>query len=323
MNYQKIPGSNCSICSVIIETRNCSAHCANVGAKYTYIVFNMKNKHFIQPSIIMILVLITGILIGVNLDNSPEDNTSDLSPGMRAEPGELQQTISIAHAEEHSHQSIVEQLEAETNARKVLEKTISDLQLQISELGSNLQHSNVTNTPGSASQTQNSSQWFNEEVMLSTGLSEAEIMEIKNQYETTEMEKLYLRDRAIRENWIGTERYTNELSELNNRFDSFRSQTDNNVYETLLFATGQSNRVIIQDVMQNSPASQAGIKTGDYLLQYGDTRIYSAFDLRRAISDGESGEEVKIELSRDGSGLSVYMLRGPMGIRMESTSVQP
>ena len=75
--------------------------------------------------------------------------------------------------------------------------------------------------------------------------------------------------------------------------------------------------------MQNSPASQAGIKTGDFLLQYGETRIYSAFDLRRAITDGEAGEEVKVELNRQGTTSTVYLPRGPMGIRMDSTSVQP
>jgi len=291
--------------------------------QHTFIVLNMKNTPFIQPAIIVILIFIVGILAGINFDNSRKNNAGNQSPDMQADSSELQQTIATTHTEADLHQPILEQLEVASNARKKLEKSITDLQLQISELNANLHNSNVTNTPDTANQTQSSTRWFNEEAMLSTGLSEAEIMEIKNQYETIEMEKLYLRDRAIRENWIGTERYTNELSALNGRFDSFRGQTNDNVYESLLYATGQSNRVVVQDVMQNSPASQAGIKAGDFLVQYGETRIFSAFDLRRAITDGEAGEEVKIELNRNGIGSTVYMPRGPMGIRMESTSVQP
>jgi len=283
----------------------------------------MKKIHFIQPAIIVILVFIIGILIGAKFDSSRAINTGNQSPDMQAGASELQQTIATAHSEADLHRPILERLEVESNARKELEKSISDLKLQISELNASLQNSNVMNTSDSANQAPGSNRWFNEKAMISTGLSEAEITEIKNQYETIEMEKLYLRDRAIRENWIGTERYTKELTELNGRFDSFRSQTSDNVYESLLFATGQSNRVVVQDVMQNSPASQAGIKTGDFLLQYGETRIYSAFDLRRAITDGEAGEEVKVELNRQGTTSTVYLPRGPMGIRMDSTSVQP
>ena len=283
----------------------------------------MKNTHFIQPTIIVILIFIIGILIGAKFNDSRENNSENQLPDSQVDTSELQQPIATAHSETDLHQPIHKQLEIESNARKELEKSISDLKLQISELKTSLQNSSVTNTRDSASQIQSSNRWFNEKAMLSTGLSAAEITEIKNQYETIEREKLYLRDRAIRENWIGTERYTKELAELNGRFDSFRSQTSENVYESLLFATGQSNRVVIQDVMQNSPASQAGIKTGDFLLQYGESRIYSAFDLRRAITDGEAGEEVKIELIRNGTASTVYMPRGPMGIRMESTSVQP
>ncbi len=283
----------------------------------------MKNTHFIQPAIIVALVFIIGILLGTKFDSPRENNTGSQSPDMQAGASELQQTTATAHTDADLHQPILEQLAVESNARKELEKSLTDLELQVSELNSHLQNSNVTNTRDSASQTQSSNRWFNEKAMLSTGLSEAEITEIKNKYETIEMEKLYLRDRAIRENWIGTERYTRELTELNGRFDSFRSQTSDNIYESLLYATGQSNRVVIQDVMQNSPASLAGIKTGDFLLQYGEARIYSAFDLRRAITDGEAGEEVRVELDRNGTTSTVYLPRGPMGIRMESTSVQP
>jgi len=283
----------------------------------------MRNTRHIKTYIFVAITFIVGTIFGVNFTNFGNNTAENQPSDILATSSDLEHSSTTAHTIEHSHPFIIDQLEAESNNRKKLEKTISDLKVQITELTARQNNSNVANKPDPSSESQNSSRWFNEEAMLSTGLSSEEISELKNNYETIEMEKLYLRDRAIRENWIGSERYTTELSELNNRFDSFRNQTNDNVYETLLYATGQDNRVVVQDVMQKSPASQAGIKTGDFLLQYGETKIFSAFDLRRAITDGEAGEEVKIDINRNGTVLSVYLPRGPMGIRMESKSVQP
>jgi len=290
------------------------------------------------------LILGVGVLIGLNInsklsadgsssnnsssnDSSSNDSSSnDSSSNNEASESDVaafQQLTTVVNSNEYLYQDIIKKLTTESNARKELEKNVQELNLQMSKLDNELQNSNLTQHSISATPSQNSTQWFNEEAMVDTGLSAPEIAQIKDRYESIEMEKLYLRDQAIRENWIGTQRYLDELNAVDNQFQSLRNDMDDTAYETLLFATGQPNRVVVQNVMQNSPASLAGIKAGDQIIQYSNERIYSASDLRKSTTSGEIDQEVNVDLSRDGNKMTVYLPRGPLGIRMESASIKP
>ena len=213
-----------------------------------------------------------------------------------------------------------------TSNRLLLEQittSISELNSRMTELETSIQEFEVAQNNQTSEDQPKDDKWFNMNAMITTGLSEAEIIHLKQRYESLEMEKLYLRDRAIREEWINTARYTEEFETIESEFQSFRNDINKKTYDTLLYATGKSNRVIIQDVMQNSPASIAGLKAGDYIISYNNTPIYSAYDLRHEITNGEAGEEIKIDINRNGGNSSVYLARGPLGIRMESKSIQP
>lgn len=294
----------------------------------------MQQSGKLYPIIIVLLILSIGVLIGIIIKSDSSINKpivkgklstsiTDASTNTEASP----LTASVIKSNDRLHLEMAEKISSESNARKELEQTVLNLKLEVSKLGNELQKIGPTSSSSphstSATQSQNSSQWFNEKAMATTSLSKTEISQMKNQYESIEMEKLYLRDKAIRENWIGTQRYSDELGVLNSKFETFRNAVDDTVYETLLYATGQPNRVVVQDVMRNSPAFLAGIKAGDQILQYSNERIYSAFDLRKSITSGDLGEEVKINLSRDGNKMTVYLPRGPLGIRMESASIEP
>ncbi len=293
----------------------------------------MQKSGKLYPIIIVLLILSIGILIGIIIRSDSSINKpiakgelstiTDTSTSTEASP----LSAAVIKSNSRLYLEIAEKISSESDARKELEQTVLDLKLQVSKLSNELQKIDSTSSSSphstSATQSQNSSQWFNEKAMATTSLSKAEISQMKNQYESIEMEKLYLRDKAIRENWIGTQRYSDELGVLNSKFETFRNDIDDTVYETLLYATGQPNRVVVQDVMRNSPAFLAGIKAGDQILQYSNERIYSAFDLRKSITGGDLGEEVKINLSRDGNKMTVYLPRGPLGIRMESASIEP
>ena len=49
--------------------------------------------------------------------------------------------------------------------------------------------------------------WINTQALVGTGLDESQANKICNIYEDVEMERLYLRNRAVHEGWIGDEGY--------------------------------------------------------------------------------------------------------------------
>lgn len=293
-----------------------------------------------KPGLILLIIVTSAVssVITSNLlhDNAPGNNASAMTEiKHESDPA---QTL-IQHQGNQPRQSIKEpHIPAETPgtdtansnrsdvlSTKNLQATLTDIVSRLDRLESKVSEQDILENKEqhSSVNANKNEKWFNREVMLSTGLTESEIMNLRQQYESLEMEKLYLRDRAIRDGWISSERYTDELGKIDDQYKTLRNNLDNSVYDTFLYATGRSNRVIVQDVMQNSPASIAGITAGDYILSYNNVAVYSAFDLRQAISSGQAGEEVKIDVERNGTTVSVYMPRGPMGIRMESQSIAP
>lgn len=63
--------------------------------------------------------------------------------------------------------------------------------------------------------------------------------------------------------------------------------------------------VLVNEVIDDSPAQHAGIAAGDLILSVDGTTVTSARELRRAIAGHRPGEEVTIGLLRDGKELSV------------------
>ncbi len=56
----------------------------------------------------------------------------------------------------------------------------------------------------------------------------------------------------------------------------------------------------IGEIMPGSPAARAGLRSGDLLLRFGDRALTKSADLRIAISESRIGEEVAIEILREG-----------------------
>jgi predicted metalloprotease with PDZ domain len=63
----------------------------------------------------------------------------------------------------------------------------------------------------------------------------------------------------------------------------------------------QTRGVLVGDIKPGGVADQAGIRRGDYILAIGGQRIASADDVSRALADKAPGEEVMIEIWRDGA----------------------
>ena len=148
------------------------------------------------------------------------------------------------------------------------------------------------------------------------------IQRIQNKIGENRLAVLNLRDKAIRENWINTLEYSEKMAELSDPVRGIRDDFGDNVYDNYLYASGRNNRVIAQQVYQNSAAATAGIQPGDIILNYANTKIFSMNDLRQTTVLGESGETVLVELLRDGEPITTTVPRGPLGISMNVT-IQP
>jgi membrane-associated protease RseP (regulator of RpoE activity) len=85
-------------------------------------------------------------------------------------------------------------------------------------------------------------------------------------------------------------------------------------YERYLEANGRSTNVEISSVIGSSPAQSAGLQPGDEIVRYDGERVFSMTDINLASMEGEPGQSVVIDFTRDGVLMQVVMPRGPLGV---------
>lgn len=288
-----------------------------------------------------------GVVIGATLDLSSEPEPANVKvsqPVKTSSNNSLHSPFSssASHTDndklaqlEQTLQSLQERVQTEEKQRKKLEHKVALLEKGIksadqdngqnSDDGDQTTNSEVANPhqAGTFQPANQSANWFNEQALMDAGVDQAKVSYIKNVFEQAEMDKLYLRDQATREGWMGSERFNDAMKEISDRTSALRAQLNDDEYDAYLYAAGRSNRVIVESVLSNSPASNAGIQAGDIILNYDNKRIYSWTDLTSATSEGDTNSTVAITILRDNQQQQVYMPRGPMGIRLTTESVAP
>jgi hypothetical protein len=137
------------------------------------------------------------------------------------------------------------------------------------------------------------------------------------------LERLSLRDQAIREGWVGSAEYRDELSRINADARSLREEIGDEIYDRYLFATGEENRVKIDSVIPGSAAEIAGLQPGDLIEAYADERLFDFSELRRKTTEGEYGEQVAVRVRRGGRVVETWIPRGPLGVTLNSARVEP
>ena len=113
------------------------------------------------------------------------------------------------------------------------------------------------------------------------------------------------------------------MRDLNGDVASLRAEIGDEAYDRFLYLTGQPNRVVIDSVIADSPAQQAGLQAGDVVINYADGRIFSWVDLRDATRAGQRGEYIIMRVQRDGELFELNVPRGPLGVRMEMEQIEP
>lgn len=160
--------------------------------------------------------------------------------------------------------------------------------------------------------------------MVRAGVAEDLAADLLWRESQAELERLEIRDLALREGWFGTERYREELSRLEGQVPDLRGELGDEVYDRYLFHAGEENRVRVASVIPGSAAEAAGLAPGDVIDAYGGNRIFSFGELRTATSAGERGELVAVQVLRpDGARMEAWLPRGPLGVRLDLTRMDP
>jgi hypothetical protein len=162
--------------------------------------------------------------------------------------------------------------------------------------------------------------FFDGTALVALGVSQADVTWLHELHDDFEMQQLELADRATREGWFGTPRFVQEHA---GQLTALREELGDEVYDLVLYASGENNRVIVGDVLQSSPARRAGLEPGDVVLGYDGRRIFNGAELRGATAEGERGEVVAVEILRDGRPRQIIVPRGPLGVRVQPERQPP
>lgn len=207
----------------------------------------------------------------------------------------------------------VEQMLAELNSRPVA--TVSD-----SDSG------RPRRKPAAAGETMSSvlsQRLYNVENLVRGGIDAAIAEDIVRRKNNVELKRLQLQDRARRENYINTQRYYDELEEINRQDVNLRAELGDDQYDRYLYNIRMSNRVRVNSVMLGSVAEAAGIRKNDIILNYDNKRVFNWRELKQATAEGDLGEYVSITILRDGSIFSFNIPRGPLGVQLGASRLEP
>jgi len=96
--------------------------------------------------------------------------------------------------------------------------------------------------------------------------------------------------------------------------EALRAELGDADYERYLAANGRSTSVTISSVIDSSPAQSAGLQPGDEIVRYDGERVFSMTDLTQQTMDGVAGQNIVVDITRDGISMQIVMPRGPVGI---------
>tara|TARA_B110000503_G_scaffold45937_1_gene75053 strand:- start:1566 stop:2390 length:825 start_codon:yes stop_codon:yes gene_type:complete len=159
--------------------------------------------------------------------------------------------------------------------------------------------------------------------LIRAGLDVFTAQQIAQKQSEAELRRLELRDNAIREGYMGTDRFREEITQLRGDEVRVRDEIDEASYDKYLYYTGRPNRVAVTSVLLGSAAEQCGVQQGDIILRYEDVPLYSSRDLRTATIQGERDELVTLTVQRGDSQVTLSTRRGPLGVHLSPMSVDP
>ncbi len=151
------------------------------------------------------------------------------------------------------------------------------------------------------------------EQLLNAGFNESELDYIAQARANYTQQQLENRLQAMREN---PENYQNVLDPLG--YQSTREALGDERFEEYLTALGRDTSVNTRSVTPGSAAERAGIKAGDEIYSYDGSRVFQSGDVTRGTISGNPGENVIVEVLRDGAVVPLTVERGALGVTLSN-----
>lgn len=161
------------------------------------------------------------------------------------------------------------------------------------------------------------------DALVTAGVDEQTAQGIQSRGDQYQLARLELLDQAAREGWTGSEQLEERLLALEEEKVDLRAELGDSRYDRYLFEAGLANRVEVASVIGGSSADQAGLEVGDLIIRYANDRVFQPRELQDATRSGLRGEYVQLELDRGGQSLSADIPRGPLGITLSRSRVEP
>ena len=143
---------------------------------------------------------------------------------------------------------------------------------------------------------------------------------LKGLFAAYEMDRIELQHRAEREGWLNKRRYWNEMVKF--QF-GIREEIGDESYDLMLYATGRKNRVVMNELLEGSPAESYGFESGDVVVAYDGQRVFHGRELRRATATGERGEWITVDVLRGDQEVRLRAQRGPLGAKLKPARILP
>lgn len=224
-------------------------------------------------------------------------------------------------------ESLARVLDDEINERRILTEQLEQLRSEVRDLTSRLgvRAERVRSDDGvrELESGDTGARRSREERLAAAGFTPEQLEAVERLQAEAQMRQIELDDRARREGWVNTPRYYEELQDLASGATVLRDTFGDELYEQYLFASGMPNRIAVQAVIDTSPARKAGFQPGDVVVRYAGENVYSSRELTDLRSSGQRGEPVTVEILRNGQLLQLTIPRGPMGVSMTPTRVDP
>jgi C-terminal processing protease CtpA/Prc len=112
------------------------------------------------------------------------------------------------------------------------------------------------------------------------------------------------------------------MGNMSNPQSILRSEMGDEAYARYLEAQGQPTAIRITRVLSGSPGNSAGLQAGDELVSYNGQRVFNVMELRNGTMQGQPGQDVVIEIERDGVRMQLTLPRGPIGITGSGANIR-
>jgi hypothetical protein len=158
---------------------------------------------------------------------------------------------------------------------------------------------------------------FGDQALRAEGFADNEIKRIQRRWEQSVMEKEEMANLRARGKPLPDGVGFNEIR------DSMREDLGDVRYDAMLFATNQTNRVVVSSLLESSPAYKAGLRTGDVIYSYDNQRVFKPMILDQLARQATPGETRKIEVLNGDSLSTLYIETGPTGAVFSSGGGRP